>query len=230
MDKYSIPVSIVIAGLFVAGAVLLSNFYSPGKGDELANISDAVEGDEENTMYLNALPVSDSDHVLGDKNAKVKVVTYADMECPYCMDFEDTMRTAVADYSGQVAWVYRHFPLDFHESAMPAAIASECLADLEGGEKFWDFMGKFKSDIVEGESVDVKKIAVSLGADANEFAKCYDSGKFSEKIESNYNDGIAAGLQGTPYSVIFADGAPVGIIDGAYPIEDVKAAIDQYLK
>lgn len=228
MDKYSIPVSIIIAGVFVAGAVILSNFHNFGKGDSLANVSDAVDVEEENTMYLNALPISDSDHIFGDKNAKIKIVTYADMECPYCISFEGTMRTVVAEYGGQVAWVYRHFPLD--ESTVPVAIASECLADLEGEEKFWSFMEKFSSDMIEGEDIDVKDMAVSLGANSSEFSDCYDSERFLEKIDGNYNDGMVSGLQGTPYSVIFADGTPVDVIDGAYPIEDVKAAIDQYLK
>jgi protein-disulfide isomerase len=112
---------------------------------------------------------------------------------------------------------------------MPAAIASECVADLEGAGKFWDFMGKFKDEIMAGDSIDVRAIAVSLGANGAKFDECYNSGKFSEKINENYNNGIEAGLQGTPYSVIFSDGNPVGVVDGAYPIDDVKAAIEPYL-
>jgi len=226
LEKYSVPVSIMIAGLFVAGAVLLSNFYAPKNEDALADVS---EGIEEETFYQYAAPITDADRILGNKDAKIKVVTYADMECSYCMTFEDTMNTLVSEYNGQVAWVYRHFPLDFHENAMSAAIASECAADVAGEGKFWEFMTKFKDAVNAGGLVDVKAIASSVGAGGSAFDECYSSNKFADKIDGDYNNGIEAGLQGTPYSVVFADGTPVGMVDGAYPIEDVKAAIDPYL-
>ncbi|MFA4999703.1 MAG: thioredoxin domain-containing protein [Parcubacteria group bacterium] len=226
MEKYSIPAAIMVAGLFVAGAVLLSNFY----GKKEAALPDNVLAKEEiGESFLNALPVSESDHILGSKDAKIKVVTYADMECPYCIDFESTMRTIVSDYNGQVAWVFRHFPLDFHENAEPAAIASECVADISGEDSFWQFMQKFASDINASKEIDVKAIAVSLGINAGSFTDCYNSDKPKEKIDADYSNGFEAGLEGTPYSVIFADGKPVDTIDGAYPLEDVKAAIDSHL-
>ena len=57
-------------------------------------------------------PVSDGDHILGDKNASVKIVEFSDTECPFCKRFHTTMQQVVKDNNGQVAWVYRHFPLD----------------------------------------------------------------------------------------------------------------------
>ena len=228
IDKYSIPLSVVVAGIFIAGAVLLSNFYS-AKNNLVGEDLKTGEIEEEDNYYLNALPVSEEDRILGNKDAKLKVVTYADMECPYCIVFGSTMREIVDGSNGQVAWVFRHFPLDSHENAMPAAIASECLADIEGEGKFWDFMDKFEEAVKAGSSIDVKKIAVSLGANSQEFETCYNSEKFSEKISANFNNAIKAGLLGTPYSVIFSDGEPVGVIDGASPIEDVRAELNLYL-
>ncbi|MFA4999163.1 MAG: thioredoxin domain-containing protein [Parcubacteria group bacterium] len=231
LEKYSVPFAIIIAGLFVAGAVLIGKFYNPKS--QLADVSKGVYGDtEEDTPYLNALPVTDADHIFGNKDAEIKVVTYADMECPYCISFESTMRSVVEQYDGKVAWVYRHFPLDFHVNAMPAAVAAECVSDSKGEESFWQFMSKFafQSEASSGdEKIDVKAIALSLGVDANAFDTCYSSNKFANKITDDANNGFEAGLEGTPYSVVFADNKPVGTIDGAYPLEDVKATIDSYL-
>jgi len=229
IDKYSIPLSIMVAGLFIAGAVILSN--NLGQKDNSLALADLSSAETENQdYYLNALPVSDNDRILGNKDAEVKVVTYADMGCSYCMLFEDVMKEVVAGSNGQVAWVFRHFPLGFSGDSMSAAIASECLADLEGKEKFWEFMGKFKDAVNAGEAIDVEAIAVSLGANSGDFDSCYNSDKFLGKLNENYNNAIESGLEGTPYSVIFVNGEPVGTIDGAYPADDVNQIIDSYLK
>ena len=85
-------------------------------------------------------PISASDHVNGDINAPVKLVTYSDMECPFCKQFHATAKQVLADYNGQVVLVYRHLPLDFHASAKPLAEGSECAAELGGNDAFWAYL------------------------------------------------------------------------------------------
>lgn len=79
---------------------------------------------------------------LGDKNAKVTIVEFADLECPFCKRyFTDTFPQIKKDYidKGYVVYYYRHFPLDFHPLAKPFATASEC-ANEQG--KFWEMHDK----------------------------------------------------------------------------------------
>lgn len=79
---------------------------------------------------------------LGDKNAKVTLVEFADLECPFCKRyFTDTFPQLKKDYvdTGKVVMYYRHFPLDFHPLAKPFAQASEC-ANEQG--KFWEMHDK----------------------------------------------------------------------------------------
>lgn len=86
-------------------------------------------------------PVNDSDHLLGNPNAPVLMVEYSDLECPFCQRFHPTMKQALDEYEGQIAWVYRHFPLDaLHPNARKAAEASECVAKVAGNDKFWEFI------------------------------------------------------------------------------------------
>lgn len=83
----------------------------------------------------------DSDHIKGNKDAKITIVEYSDMECPYCQRFHPTMQQVIADYGDKVNWVYRHFPLtSIHPNAMNLALSSECVAELEGNDKFWEFV------------------------------------------------------------------------------------------
>ena len=55
-----------------------------------------------------------ADHILGNPNAPIKLVEYSDPSCPFCRLFTPTVEKVMDDYgaSGQVAWVYRSFPLD----------------------------------------------------------------------------------------------------------------------
>ena len=92
---------------------------------------------------INMKPISDSDHILGDKNAPVKIVEFSDTECPFCKRFHTTMQQVVKDSNGQIAWVYRHFPLDqLHSKARKEAEATECAAEMGGNEKFWAYLNR----------------------------------------------------------------------------------------
>ncbi len=86
-------------------------------------------------------PVSKTnDHIRGNPNAPVSLIEYSDFECPFCKRFHDTAKQIVQQYGGKVNWVYRHFPLDFHNpAAQREAEAAECAAELGGNEAFWRF-------------------------------------------------------------------------------------------
>lgn len=79
---------------------------------------------------------------LGDKNAKVTIVEFADLECPFCRRFFlDTYPQLKKEYidTGKAVLYFRHFPLSFHPLALPFANASEC-ANEQG--KFWEMHDK----------------------------------------------------------------------------------------
>ena len=53
------------------------------------------------------------------------------------------MQKIVADYKGQVAWVYRHFPIDsLHSRARKEAEATECANEFGGNTVFWQYLDK----------------------------------------------------------------------------------------
>lgn len=85
--------------------------------------------------------VTAEDHVFGDiTKAKVYIIEYSDLQCPFCKQFNPGVQKLVTDYQGQVAWIYRHFPLEsIHDNARPLAEASECVAKIGGNDAFWKF-------------------------------------------------------------------------------------------
>lgn len=179
----------------------------------------------------NIIPISDEDHIRGSKGAKVILIEYSDFECPFCSDFHSTAQQIVDEYGDDVAWVYRHFPLDFHERARPAAVASECATALGGNDSFWAYIdGIFANQ--EGSLTDVglKKIAEDIGLNAEIFAECLISGDHEDKIEDQYQGGLAVGVGGTPGNIIINDKGEAWLIPGALPFEILKEAIDLALQ
>lgn len=189
-------------------------------------------------------PVTSADHILGNPDAPVKIVEYSDPSCPYCKIFHPTMQKIMTDYgpSGKVAWVYRSFPLDkpnaqgqvLHPNAGHEAQAQECAASLGGNDAFWKFTNRLY-DITQsdkGLGLDQKElpnIASFAGIDVTKFNDCLSSGKFKNKVEKSYLDGINVGVTGTPYSVILTPSGSKIPLEGAQQYSTIKTAIDALL-
>jgi protein-disulfide isomerase len=88
-------------------------------------------------------PVSAEDHIVGDINAKIIIVEYSDLDCPFCKVFHATMHRVVKDSGGDVAWVYRHYPIpQLHPNAFAKAQETECAWEQGGNEAFWKYTDK----------------------------------------------------------------------------------------
>lgn len=99
---------------------------------------DAPQADESlNTDAYN--PITEADYIKGSADAAVTIIEYSDFDCPFCSRFHTTMNQVSEKYD-DIAWVYRHFPLDqLHPNASTIAVASECVGELGGDEAFWTF-------------------------------------------------------------------------------------------
>ncbi len=75
-------------------------------------------------------------HVMGPEDALVKIVEFADYQCPFCQQAEPVLRAIRARYPRDVSIIYRHFPLSIHDSAVAAARASECAESVGSFEEF----------------------------------------------------------------------------------------------
>ena len=177
--------------------------------------------------------VTDADHIRGGKDAKVTIVEYSDLECPFCKRFHPTMKQVVATYGDKVKWVYRHFPLDsLHPKTRNEAHATECAAEQGGNDAFWKYTDRIYEITPSNNGLDpaqLPQIAKEIGLDVKKFEECQKSNKFTKKIQEQSNDAVAAGGQGTPYSVILAGDQKIPM-NGALPFEQIKPVLDSLLK
>jgi protein-disulfide isomerase len=230
IEKLSVPISIVIAGGLIAGALYYSNMKSP---NQVAQVI-ATNPWGTNTVG-NMRPVSSDDHILGNPNADVVIVEYSDTECPFCKQFHTTMQRVMNEYgeTGKVAWVYRHFPIDsLHAKARKEAEALECANELGGTAKFWEYTNMLYSVTNSNDSLDPAElpvIAKNVGLDVTKFNTCLASGKHAVKVQADYDDAIAAGGQGTPHSILITKDGMKTSVQGSRPYESLKATIDALL-
>ncbi len=227
-----IPTAIIIAGFMIGVSLIyaLGRGSAPTANPPLAQLKDAVLDDQ---PFKNVKPVTNEDHIFGDPNSPIKIVNFSDTECPFCKRFHATMHEVSKNYDGEVAWVYRHFPLDsLHTKARKEAVATECAASLGGNVKFWAYLDRLFEVTPSNDGLDLAElpmIAKYVGLDVQQFRTCLDSGKFDAKIEAQYQDGLASGAAGTPYSVIINAQGPHSTIEGAYPYSSVKQGVDKAL-
>lgn len=226
-SQYVLPITIVIAGLLIAGAVFLSGkngTQTPSNGQAQA---------------INFRPADNTDHILGNPQAKVFIIEYADLECPYCKVFETTMNQVMDYYNknapGQVAWVYRPFPLaQIHSKAPEEAQAAECAADQGGSAEYFKYIDQIYTITPSENGLDLTQlpaIAGQQGLNVDQFNSCLSSGKYASKVQDSYNEAIAAGGTGTPFILITVAGSKDAVtLDGAQPYDSMIAAVNAVLQ
>ncbi|MDP3954033.1 MAG: thioredoxin domain-containing protein [bacterium] len=230
-NSYMVPASIVLAGLLISGAIVFGDSIG-GKGQAIndkvpaqANIGQAGNPSD------NVKKVTGDDHIRGAANAPVKIVEFSDLQCPFCQRFHTTMQQVLGEFDGQVAWVYRHFPLEsIHPRALPQAAASECIAELGGNDKFWAFVDAVFQTNLANSDAQLSQMAVNLGINRNQFESCYQSGRYDSFIKAQTQDAQNSGGRGTPYSVVIAPNGKTFVINGAQTYATVKATIEQALQ
>ncbi len=219
--ELSPSISIVIAGVIIAGAIVFANARP-------AAPSGAAIGQQAPSAATNVRAPSAQDHIIGSPSAPLVLIEYSDFQCPYCNLVHPTLKKIVDGSNGQIAWVYRHFPLEsIHPNAKPAAIASECVAEQLGNEGFWKFADAVFADQSKMSPQYYEQIAKSLGADLAKFKSCNASPVTAQKVDADTQEAQANGGQGTPYTVLYDKKGQTGV-SGALPYDTFTSVIKSF--
>jgi protein-disulfide isomerase len=173
----------------------------------------------------------------GAKASKVVVVNFDDFECPFCARMHQTLFPEILkEYGDRVTFIYKDYPLvEIHPWAVHAAVDANCLA-AQSSDAYWDFadyihanqheVSNEKTPAARLEAVD--KLTMLQGQKHNlDVVKLQSCIKAQDEsaVKASMKEGDAIGVEATP--TVFISGQK---IDGAVPISEVRAALDQALR
>ncbi len=243
--------AILIGSLLISGALVFVGVqYKSGALDpatlEMMNkfLLSQVNG---NTAPSRAAPAEEAapsakvkpvdlkkDHIRGNKDAEISVIEYSDFECPFCKRAHATLQQLVDDADGKVNWVYRNYPLGFHDPvATKEAMASECAAEVGGNDGFWKYADLlFARTQGNGAGLstpdDIFTLAQEVHLNTSRFKSCVDSEVYKKKVQQDEVEGSAAGVDGTPGNFVINNKTQKSIkVSGAQPLANFQRAIDQ---
>ena len=179
----------------------------------------------------NVRPVSDKEYIYGDPSAAITLVEYSDFECPFCKRFHVTAKRLVDQSGGKINWVYRHFPLEFHNpGAQKQAEASECAGKLGGKDAFWRYSDLiYQRTTSNGKGFPIANLvplAKEIGLNEASFKQCLDSGEMASKVAADYENGVASGVSGTPGNILLHNSSgDAAVMAGALPLSRLQAAV-----
>lgn len=170
--------------------------------------------------------------VIGDPNAPITVIEFADYACPACHNYLPTVEQFISEFvvTGQAKFEYYVFPTAGGASTAFAGGIAECADEAQPGA-FWTAYTRFNQLAQEGRYQDAPRIFVSeLGLSYSDLLTCQEEA-------SLVSDGVALGqslrVEGTPgVRVRFGDSAPTFITyagqtydRGGVPIDVLRAVV-----
>ncbi len=227
----NVPVAIIIAGVLIAAAVYFKGPTSPLRQGSEGQAPSGTEAPAGPTIGDFRAVDAQRDHVRGPADAKVTVIEYSDLECPFCKRFHPTMLQLVKEYPNDVRWVYRHFPLEqLHAQAPAEANAVECAKEQGKG---WELIDKIYEVTTSNDGLDLTtlpELARQVGVtNIAQFESCVASNKYTDRVNEDLADAEVAGGTGTPYAVVVGPDGQKLPIEGAQPYASVKAMVDSLL-
>lgn len=164
--------------------------------------------------------------VLGNPDAKVKIIAFSDFTCHYCGQASKTIDAILKEYGDDVAMVFKHLPLDEKGAGGQASAYFVAIAGQDEG-KAWDFYKKMYDNrerlLSEGEPF-IRETVQSLGLDMKKLQRDLQSKRVQDILAQDQEDGQKLGVEGTPYILVNNL-----VVRGALPLELFKDAVDMAL-
>jgi len=139
--------------------------------------------------------------VRGPKDAKVEIVEFSDFQCPFCHELQAVLDQVLKAFPKEVRLVFKQYPLNIHQYARQAAVASMA-AHAQG--KFWQLHDKMFQNFNLITEENITRWAREVGLNMTEFEKAMQSGVLETQVQKDMTDGATAGVLGTP--TLFVNG------------------------
>jgi protein-disulfide isomerase len=223
-----IPISILLAGALVAGAVLYNGSHNTGATTAGTTQPDAKPAD------ISKVKIAGEPYY-GNPNAPVVIAYWSDYQCPFCQRNEQqVIPQIIKDYvaTGKAKIIFKDFPFLGNDS-ITAAEYGRAIWKLYPNQYFAWHTVMFNAQDAEGDTgfgnaASIDKLNATIpGLDAAKIAADVSANKAAYDALANADkaEGASMGIQGTPGTIIGKT-----LIPGAYPYDTFKSAIEAALK
>lgn len=158
----------------------------------------------------------------GPADAPVTLVEFADFECPHCGAMWAVVEEALRPYGARVRYVFRNFPLPFHEFALDAAMAARA-AQRQG--RFFELASLLFGNQKALSRPELVKWGAKAGLDAERLSRELEAGRDAADVLLERKVGERVGVLGTP--MFFVNGVFAGW--EAHDVASVRAVVDAAL-
>jgi len=171
-------------------------------------------------------PGVDDDPSIGPADAPVTIIEFGCFRCPFTKKAEKTVKEVLEAYGDKVYFVFRDFPLNVkHVGADIHAEAANCALDQGKYWEFKDFLFEQQDLMPTHTPEDMKALASEFGLDTEAFNECVDTRKYQDEVHKDFEDGLKAGIYGTPTFFINNH-----TLVGPQPFKKFKKIIDEELE
>jgi len=141
-------------------------------------------------------PVSDKDHIQGNRQAAIELVEYGDYQCPHCGQAYPIVKAIQQKFGSNLKFVFRNFPLsEVHPQARIAAIATEA-ANKQG--RFWEMHDILFENQKNLFARSLLEYARGIDLDLELFGADLKSDLLAKRVEDDFESGLRSGVNGTP--------------------------------
>lgn len=194
--EFEAAVEAAFEGALTATAVSDAPTLVPTEADDLINFAELPQSRAE-----------DGGFVLGNPDAPITIVEFADFACPHCQAYLPDITRFIKDYvvTGKARFEYRVFPTAGGQTSYYTGQLLECAEEQRTGA-FWSgyklmydyaMSGRYNNEVAQ-------LFAADLELDVDELLTCASS---ATQVEADGNFARQAGITGTPAVLVrYSDG------------------------
>jgi protein-disulfide isomerase len=154
----------------------------------------------------------DGGFVVGNPNAPITIVEFADYACSHCQDYEGTMNQFFEQYvkTGKAKFEYWIFPTAGGELTAFIGSALVCMEEQKPGS-FWGMYDYLYQNASRGnyDGNTARQVAAQLGVDYGQALNCTAQQQY---ITNSVNFGREVGVSGTPAVRVRYNDGPAQVI------------------
>jgi protein-disulfide isomerase len=168
------------------------------------------------------LLAADDDPTLGNPDASLVLVEFADFQCPFCRESFPILRELLIKYPNDVYFIYKDFPVEqIHPLAFFAAQAGQCALEQN---RFWPLHDKIYINQDRLSQELLFQLAREVGVDMSAFTQCMQEERYAQEVADDFQAGLDLGVSGTP--TFFVNGRKIA---GVVPQEAWEQIVEFFV-